>query len=73
MYVGGISCYLAKAFDYVNHEILLVQLQFYGICHVAEDCFRCYVRNRRLKVEVISPNLTKNVFSACSTMKHGVP
>ena len=33
--------------DYVNHEILLVQLQFYGIPYVAEDWFRCYVRNRR--------------------------
>jgi hypothetical protein len=30
---------LGKGFDYVNHEILLVHLQFYGIRHVVEDCF----------------------------------
>ena len=52
MHVGGIFCDLAQAFDYVTHEIILVHLQFYGIRHVAEDCFRCYVRNRKEKVEV---------------------
>jgi hypothetical protein len=50
MHVGGIFCDLAKAFDYVNHEILLVKLQFYGIPYVAEDWFRCSVRNRRQKI-----------------------
>jgi len=38
---------LAKAFDYVTHKILLIHLKSYEIRHVAEDCFRCYVRNRR--------------------------
>ena len=37
--MGGIFCDLAKAFDYVNHEILLLQLQFYGIPDVAEDWY----------------------------------
>jgi len=37
MHVGGIFCDLAKAFHYVNHATLLVQLQFYGIPVVAED------------------------------------
>ena len=73
MHVGGIFYDFGKAFHYVNHEILLVQLHFYGIPDVAEDWFRCYVRNRRLKVEVTSSNSTKNFFCACSTLKHGVP
>jgi len=73
MHVGGIFCDLAKAFDYVYHEILLVQLQFYGIRDVAEDWFRCYIRNRRQKVEVTSPNSTKNIFSDWGTLKHGIP
>jgi hypothetical protein len=57
----------------VNREILFVQLQFYGIRHVAEDWFRCCVRNRRQEVEVTSPNSTKNFISDCGTLKHGVP
>jgi len=64
MHVGGFFCDLAKAFDYVNHEILLVQLQFYGIPYTVEDWFRCRVRNIRQKVEVTSPHAIKDCFSA---------
>ena len=73
MHVGGIFCDPAKAFDYVNHEILLVQLKFYEMQHATEDWFRCYVRNRTQNVEITSPNLTKNFFSSCTTLKRGVP
>jgi hypothetical protein len=31
MHVGGIFCDLAKAFDCVYHEVLVVKLHYYGI------------------------------------------
>ena len=55
-YVGGIFCDLAKAFDCVNHEILVAKLHFYGVWGVSEDWFMSFLTNRRQKVEVKSPN-----------------
>ena len=38
--VGRIFCELTKACDYVNHDIWLAKLHFYGIWGVSEDWFR---------------------------------
>jgi hypothetical protein len=40
VHVGGIFCDLAKAFDCVNHEILLAKLHYYGIQRTVPNCFR---------------------------------
>jgi hypothetical protein len=64
---------LAKAFDCVNHEILLAKLQFYGNQGGTAHCFRSYLTNRRQKVEIKLPNSAQNSFTLWGKLKHGVP
>ena len=49
--VGGIFCDLHKAFDSVNHEILLKKLQFYGIVGKFYMLIKSYLDNRYQKVD----------------------
>jgi hypothetical protein len=47
MHFEGIFCDLAKAFDCVKHEILLVKLRYYGIQGTIGNWFRSYVTNKK--------------------------
>jgi hypothetical protein len=61
--VGGNLCDFTRAFDCVNHEILLAELHFYGIQIVSKDWFRSCLAKGRQKVEVTSLTSTQNFFS----------
>jgi len=41
--VGGIFCYVKKASDCINHNILLSKLEFYGITRVPYKLFKPYL------------------------------
>ena len=66
-YTIGIFLDLCKAFDTVDHTILLKKLQFYGIRGVALSLLSSYLSNRK-QYTVIN-----NVISECRTVSYGVP
>ena len=64
---SGIFVDLQKAFDTVNHEILLSKLEYYGFRGIINDWFRSYLQERKQKVCI-------NGFeSEIKTIHHGVP
>ena len=57
----------AKAFDTVNHSILLGKLQHYGIDGISLSLFDSYLSNRKQQVEI------NGTLSDPGIIKHGVP
>jgi len=45
-HVGGIFCDLTRAFECVNHNILLHKLQYYGITGSSLSWFKSYLENK---------------------------
>ena len=39
----GVFVDVQKVFDTADHQILLAKLNYYGICGVSNDWFKCYL------------------------------
>lgn len=70
--VGSVFCDLQKAFDCVNHNILLNKLEFYSISGIAFQLVRSYLDSRYQRVIIKNKNTNKQT-SEWELVKHGVP
>jgi hypothetical protein len=70
--VGGIFCDLEKAFDCVDHDILLSKVKFYGIREKVYSLFESYLHNRYAKTVMIGQDRNSTA-SDWLRVQHGVP
>jgi hypothetical protein len=73
----GIFFDLTKAYDVLNHKILLAKLNSYGVTGIANVWFEPYISHRRQYIEInhkIITNLKQGKYvSVMREKEHGVP
>jgi hypothetical protein len=68
---AGVFCDLSRAFNCVAHDLLIKELEFYGVRGVYLNWFYSYPNASKQKVQLKSSNSSN--FSSWGTVKHGVP
>ena len=71
--VGALFCDLEKAFDSVNHDILLSKCEFYGFRGKTNALIRSYLSDRYQRVLINNSLSNTTAFSEWGKIKHGVP
>jgi hypothetical protein len=70
-YAIGILCDIAKAFDCISHELLLMKLQYYRVQGVLLQWFKSYIEYRRQRVDL--KYINNNYYSNWEIVRCGVP
>jgi hypothetical protein len=70
--VGGIFCDLRKAFDCLDHAILMSKQEFYGVTGRMYDLIKSYLQDRYQRVVICTDNIQKT-YSEWGKVSRGVP
>jgi hypothetical protein len=71
--VAGIFCDLKKAFDCINHKILLSKLEFYGDLGLIHKLIASYLTGRFQRIKLQVNDCRQNTYSNWGSISHGVP
>jgi hypothetical protein len=71
--VAAIFCDLKKAFDCVNHNILLSKLEFYGVSRPMYKLIESYLTGRFQRIKLQVNDCNHNIYSNWGSVSHGVP
>ena len=66
-YAGAVLMDLSKAFDCINHDLLIAKLHAYGFSIDALKMIKCYLSNRKQRVKI------NTSFSSWSDLLTGIP
>ena len=64
---------LSKAFDTLNHRVLLNKLERYGIQDHCKNWFQSYLHDRKMRTKCVTTGNSKTVLSDYKSVEYGTP
>ena len=73
MYTLALFLDLSKAFDSLEHNVLLKKLDRYGLRGITNEWFASYLHNRKMRVKCTTSSTGKLEYSKYQTVNYGTP